>query len=613
MGIIKERSVGGIFYQLIDDLYPTQSGITGTVAISTNGDVFTCDSGYTWSVYNQKNLESEIYSYNNNDTTLAPTLNSWLIPGIGAITPFTASTNTSGFTTTGLTTTPAIILSYNNVGRFLTVTNNTLRSDSGQWDQVDWAPSKNNTTPLRYNSTHFGTSVQNDAANIYTPVIHSLDSRLNDRMFMGYRVRSRESGTAYFDRVHTKLSVSLIEKPIIFNENGNTQSFTTNGWTTVNDTTNKWFMGTGTTFSGGGTSIYISNNNGVSNAYTNTVAQASHFYKDFTFPYNLQSDVTLNFFWKSNGESGFDYGKVYLAPTGLTPVSGVEVSSIYRIGATEYNGTTTFANASITIPRESVIGQTKRLIFSWVNDNSVGTDPPMAIDSLRLHFYVDDNAYQPVSGDTETFNYSGFSGNGWSVVNGATNFWVVGTSEFSGTNDNYAAYITNANNTNYYGVDFNGGDNKALARYSTGTAQVSHFYKDFTLTSASTLTFNWKCWGENGLTTSPTNYDYGTVVITTTATTPVAGTEVSTAQATAGGNGRIGATTNSGKFNEGYGGSDNNWRTETINLGAYSGQTKRIVFTWKNDGSVGDNPPFVVDNIKITGAGNWATRLQKLN
>jgi len=447
--------------------------------------------------------------------------------------------------------------------------------------------------------------------NILTPILFTGSNRNNDYFFEGYYIDSRETTTASLNRLFNKVSLDLIEQPVFFNEVGNSLDFTKNGWVVVNDSTNRWFMGTGTTFSGGGTSMYISSDGGITPSYNNGISQVSHFYKDFTFPKNLQSNVLLEFFWRGVGEVGFDFGKTYLAPTSVTPVSGTQVSSSFSIGLANYQGTNTFTGQTIVINRLDAIDQTKRLIFSWINNSSLGTNPPFTVDSIRLSYYVNDVWNEVVTGDTETFNFSGFSGNGWTVVNNATNFWTVGVSEFSGSNDNYSAYITNANDITYYGSEFNNFDNRALAQYTTTTTQVSHFYKDFTFTSVSTLTFNWKCWGENGF--SSTNYDYGAVVITTTGTTPVAGTEVITTQAPAGGDGRIGATTNLGKFNEGYGGSDNNWRTETINLGSYSGQTKRLVFTWKNDGSLGDNPPFVLDNIKITGVGNWARRLNKLN
>jgi hypothetical protein len=102
-----------------------------------------------------------------------------------------------------------------------------------------------------------------------------------------------------------------------------------------------------------------------------------------------------------------------------------------------------------------------------------------------------------------------------------------------------------------------------------------------------------------------TQYDYGTVNIIDTTTTPVAGTEVATALATAGGNGRINETgANDGKYNENYryGGTyDGTWFTETIDLTDYIGTTKRLVFSFKDDGvAPADAPAMSIDNILLT-------------
>lgn len=189
----------------------------------------------------------------------------------------------------------------------------------------------------------------------------------------------------------------------------------------------------------------------------------------------------------------------------------------------------------------------------------------------------------------EGFESGNFTASGWTVANNTTNVWVVGTAEKSG--GTYSAYVSN-----------NGGTS---ASYDINTAQASHFYKDFTFPSSQTitLTFDWKCQGENAA--GATQYDYGAVVITTTGTTPTAGAEVTTTQTAGAATTRIGATTNLGKFNLAYGTTPGTtWNKESIDLSAYAGETKRLVFTWKNDGSVGTSPPFIVDNIKITSRAN---------
>lgn len=192
----------------------------------------------------------------------------------------------------------------------------------------------------------------------------------------------------------------------------------------------------------------------------------------------------------------------------------------------------------------------------------------------------------------EDWETGSFSSHNWVVVNDSTNIWTIGTSENFTSGGNFSSYISN--------------DGGTSASYEITTPNISHFYRDFEIPEIDgdiLLTFSWKCWAEND--TGAEQYDYGSVVITDTTVTPISGTEVSISLSTLDpnldptNNGRIGAITNLGKFNEGYGGPDSNWRKETINLKNYKGTTKRLVFSWVNDTSVGNNPPFVIDDIKI--------------
>jgi hypothetical protein len=185
----------------------------------------------------------------------------------------------------------------------------------------------------------------------------------------------------------------------------------------------------------------------------------------------------------------------------------------------------------------------------------------------------------------EGFESGNFTANSWTVVNDTTNEWVVGTADAeTGT---YSAYVSD--------------DGGTSAEYNNSTSQVSHFYKDITFGSSSTnitLSFDWKCGGEDG--SGRTSWDYGAVVITDTTDTVTAGSEVLTAEASVGGNGRIGATTNNNKFNLDYGTNpETDWNNESIDLTAYAGETKRLVFTWRNDSSSGVNPGILIDNIMI--------------
>lgn len=260
-----------------------------------------------------------------------------------------------------------------------------------------------------------------------------------------------------------------------------------------------------------------------------------------------------------------------------------------------YQGATSIDNATwvkINSNRNVSIVNGQFLIggVRWLNRESGGgaADRSYTARNMNITTHKIDEA------DTyflENWETNSFTGNSWNVVNDTVNVWVVGTAENSTTGGTYSAYISN-----------NGGTS---ATYTLTNAEVSHFYRDFEIPNVVDgvhLVFDWKSWGENAAGAS--QYDFGAVVMADTGTTPTAGVEVSTTQATITnskptGNGRIGAVTNLGKFNSAYGGADNTWRRENINLTNYKGQTKRIIFTWVNDVTAGNNPPFVVDNIKI--------------
>lgn len=198
----------------------------------------------------------------------------------------------------------------------------------------------------------------------------------------------------------------------------------------------------------------------------------------------------------------------------------------------------------------------------------------------------------------EDWETGSFVTNNWNVVNppdpsdpplGIFNQWVVGSSTAS--TGFGSAYISTDDKIKNY-------------EYDNTLTTIAHFYKDFEISATASsviLEFDWRASGENTA-GNAVQYDYGAVVITDTTVTPVAGTEVSTVEATGTGNGRLAQdfAANDGKFNLGYGTNPGTtWNTERINISAYSGLTKRLVFTWVNDVSAGTNPPFSLDNIKI--------------
>jgi hypothetical protein len=202
----------------------------------------------------------------------------------------------------------------------------------------------------------------------------------------GYQVlNTTENKIAYFDGAAWRLLSSTVMHTTIFFEDFEGTSGIT--WNYVqSNSVNDWNIGTA---AGSGPSspttgtkcAYISNNAGVSWAYKNNDTGNSHMYTDITIPAGVTS-VQLSFDWKGFAESGYDWLEVFDAPTTYTPPSTTEVSSTYLIGG-PYNDTSAWQTVGLTIdPTE--IGTTRRFIFSWRNDSSVG-DEPSAIDNIKIN------------------------------------------------------------------------------------------------------------------------------------------------------------------------------------------------------------------------------------
>jgi hypothetical protein len=67
----------------------------------------------------------------------------------------------------------------------------------------------------------------------------------------------------------------------------------------------------------------------------------------------------------------------------VTPVAGTQVSSTHRVGLTKYNQQASFVDEYIQLG-PSYSGQTWRIIFSWTNDATVGTNPPFVLDNIEV-------------------------------------------------------------------------------------------------------------------------------------------------------------------------------------------------------------------------------------
>jgi hypothetical protein len=168
-----------------------------------------------------------------------------------------------------------------------------------------------------------------------------------------------------------------------------TDDFSVNQFTFVNGTqTNKWAYGS--VVGNPENSIYISNDDGATNAYTTSSTSTVQAYRDIAIPAGATS-AEFSFDWRAVGEgfttSQWDYFRVWLVPSNYSPTAGTQISADtgrIQVGGGFNNASTwqTYSNTQLDV--STFAGQTMRLVFEWRNDSSSGTQPPAAIDNILL-------------------------------------------------------------------------------------------------------------------------------------------------------------------------------------------------------------------------------------
>ncbi|MFB9090022.1 GEVED domain-containing protein, partial [Flavobacterium paronense] len=188
-------------------------------------------------------------------------------------------------------------------------------------------------------------------------------------------------------------------------------TFTANGWTGITGANGAWYSNTSAITSGtstftptGNRSIYFSNTSGVSWKYGaadgSDISGASHFYRNVTFPAGA-TNMNLSFRWNAYGnDTTYDVLYVYLCPNTLTPVANSPSSNSNAVtwsgtGSATLLGTYSALSSgggqtsSITITpaqaANAAANSNMRLVFTWKNDGTGGSEPPVAIDDIALN------------------------------------------------------------------------------------------------------------------------------------------------------------------------------------------------------------------------------------
>ena len=421
---------------------------------------------------------------------------------------------------------------------------------------------------------------------------------------------------------------------------------------------NQWHIGNATHNGTGNSSLYISKDNGSTNSYNTSYSATVFAYRaiDIAEP----GDYTISFDWNVNGESSFDYLRAFLIPDTTVIVASSSVPSGYSsttnpeswlpltnrlnlVSGWQHHDTT------ISVMETGLY----KLTFVWRNDGSSGTQPPAAVDNIvfdklpcsaPINFQITslepENisiAWTPVSNEASwklvvdtniyivtgdpmfdiaaepghdysialmaicdedtsgansymvhapnatpaTVPYStGFEEEddvAWETLNGSfPNKWIIDTAAYYGTEEfGHSLYISN--------------DSGATNAYTISTAEVVYTYRTINITEEGDyiVGFDWRANGEG-------TYDYLRAAIVSSSETLVPSSDKPTDfSETSLPNGWI-AVDGGSKLNL-----VNEWtRRETevsLSAGFYN-----IVFAWRNDASMGSNPPAAIDNVSVS-------------
>lgn len=182
-----------------------------------------------------------------------------------------------------------------------------------------------------------------------------------------------------------------------------------------------------------------------------------------------------------------------------------------------------------------------------------------------------------------TTNNGGFESGttGWTISNGTqANKWQVSTNATSGFSGSNCGYVSNTASAPF------------AHTYSNASSSVVHMYRDIAIPAGeSTISISFKWIGN-----AEACCDRMRIWLCPTSFTPTSGSQVTGTGTAPTGRVAMNGTTTAISHN-----SQASWTTYTASLpAAYAGTSFRLLIEWRNDGSVGTNPPAGIDDITLT-------------
>ena len=154
----------------------------------------------------------------------------------------------------------------------------------------------------------------------------------------------------------------------------------------ANATSNAWVLGSATSNSSttDGKSVYISNDNGATNAYTLNIESRNYFSTLVAFPTDGSVAFRIKFDWKCNGEgSSYDYLQAFLVPADYELSHSDAPSNRYKISE-QLLSSALWETKEVVLDAAGLLGTMQKLVFMWRNDDSGGNMPPAAVDNIEI-------------------------------------------------------------------------------------------------------------------------------------------------------------------------------------------------------------------------------------
>ena len=270
---------------------------------------------------------------------------------------------------------------------------------------------------------------------------------------------------------------------------------------------NAWTLGTAAS-NGGSNGLYVSDDNGTSNAYTTSTSSTSFASRTFSLE---SGQYAFSFDWRCNGESNYDFLRVWVAPNSAALVANeFPVESSIATGTPEgwidlvggqlsASSTWNTASGTFSIATAGIY----KLIFCWKNDGSWGNNPPAAIDNVSITALSCPSptnlAVTDITPSSITFSWDASAGVQWLISLDGSAWQPVGTNSYSATGLAEATEHTFSVRTLC-----NAGDSSLVVSLSATTpcdAFTAPFGEDF-----ENLTDLPSCWSTSG----PGNWTVGT-------------------------------------------------------------------------------------------------------